>query len=807
MSYFAGLVKDPLLHCIKPHTEIRQDWTDPDVINGLKIVIGRTPEDHANFPTFQWLLGQAMHHLYKTSGDLADLNASLQHYQIVLGYATSDSTTRVEQLEKIATVLGDRYIKFRDPTDLEEVLQYISQALLLVPEEATGDRARLLYRLGLQWALTPGKPLQDLSFRDRYQRRGYLNDMDSAAEIFQEQHKKGDAQIDQTEKLHCLALVLGERYQRLGDMKDLEEAIRLYQDILELTPEGHPNQSEQLYHLASCRHLYFKRLGNAADLDAAIQIFQTLLATTPDNHPERAKYLWELAASLGDRYQAFHKDDDLAAMETCYATSFENPTSAPESAWQAACHWASFAEKYCPEQCVAAHSAAFQVLPDIIWIGHNIPTRQNIIRGLNIERVTSNAVKSWIKHSQLSRAIEFMEQGLATTFQQIQQLRRKDLDVLRLDHAALLHKLCTEMYSGTTSDLRAIATQREVLLQEIRQQPELKSFLLPEPYVSLSYAAGKGPVIILNSHKDSCDALIILAPEIEPLHVNFANATLDALKLKQKMLKDLKLRCNVRTRGDSNSTRLFGNKEGFIFGPTEEGFKELLAWLWVNIVAPVYNVLKLKDHLQGVDPEIKAISSIFPNCTIIQGERATAEAVKEQLENSSWVHFACHGTQDPHEPTKSCLLLHGGTLELGTILQMPLSNPEFVYLAACQTAMGDSQLVNESFHLGGGFMATGFRSVIGTLWSMNDTDGPLVAEELYSHLCRDGQLPELRETAEALQRAVRKLRSTNVTHERVAFSSRIASTPPNHSIPTRTGAHAADGVLLVLKLRIICGVL
>ncbi|KAJ7816465.1 CHAT domain-containing protein, partial [Mycena leptocephala] len=91
------------------------------------------------------------------------------------------------------------------------------------------------------------------------------------------------------------------------------------------------------------------------------------------------------------------------------------------------------------------------------------------------------------------------------------------------------------------------------------------------------------------------------------------------------------------------------------------------------------------------------------------------------------IHLACHGTQDLTEPTKSHLLLYGGNLELETILKMPLSNSEVVFLAACQTAMGDRKLVNESFHLGGGFIAAGFRGAVGTLWSMDDRDGPFVA--------------------------------------------------------------------------------
>ncbi|KAJ7842928.1 CHAT domain-containing protein, partial [Mycena leptocephala] len=148
------------------------------------------------------------------------------------------------------------------------------------------------------------------------------------------------------------------------------------------------------------------------------------------------------------------------------------------------------------------------------------------------------------------------------------------------------------------------------------------------------------------------------------------------------------------------------------------------------------------------------------------GNQATVDAVKLQLQNCSWVHLACHGRQDLGDPTKSHLQLYGGNLELETILRMPLSNAQFAFLAACQTAMGDAELVNESFHLGGGFIAAGFRSVIGTMWSMTDEDGPTVAETVYSHLFRDGQQLQASDAAVALQLAVKELRRRTIPYER-----------------------------------------
>ncbi|KAJ7870440.1 CHAT domain-containing protein, partial [Mycena leptocephala] len=155
------------------------------------------------------------------------------------------------------------------------------------------------------------------------------------------------------------------------------------------------------------------------------------------------------------------------------------------------------------------------------------------------------------------------------------------------------------------------------------------------------------------------------------------------------------------------------------------------------------------NYLMGVEPEVKNIIAAIKNTAVecLVTEQATPDAVKLQLQGCSWIHLACHGTQDLIQPTKSRLLLYGGTLELETILRMPLSNAELSF-SACQTAMGDVGLVNESFHLGGGFVAAGFRGAIGTLWSMNDSDGPVVAEIVYSHLFRDGRQPQASDAAE-----------------------------------------------------------
>jgi CHAT domain-containing protein len=97
---------------------------------------------------------------------------------------------------------------------------------------------------------------------------------------------------------------------------------------------------------------------------------------------------------------------------------------------------------------------------------------------------------------------------------------------------------------------------------------------------------------------------------------------------------------------------------------------------------------------------------------------------------------------------------------------MQLSNKEVVFLSVCQTAMGDTKLVSESFRLREGFIAAGFRGAIGTGWSMTDSDGAVVAELVYSHLFRDGRVPQDEGAAEALHLAVKELKARKVPPER-----------------------------------------
>ncbi|KAJ6466643.1 CHAT domain-containing protein [Mycena vulgaris] len=819
-----------------------------------------TPEGNPDRASELYSLGMNLRIRYHKSGNPKDLDAAVKHFEKAVDATSKGHPHRVLHLHGLAVSLSDRYKHSGNPTDLEVALQKNQQVLELTPEghpkrggylqSLASSLSRRYQRSGdlsdLEAAVEKGREAVNLTPRGhperamclrglamsvwhRFDKLGNIEDLEAAVQKFEEVVNLTPGEHPaRAEVLHSLAMCLSNRYDRLSDLTDLEAAIQKQQEVVKHIPDGHPDPARYLSALAHSLHCRYKRLGDLRDLEAALEKLHTAVDMTPKGPTDRVQVLHHIGRCLIDRYYMLGDLNDLeAAIQKNQEVVDFIPSAHPNKARYLHSLAASFRQRYHknfqPQDCVTAYSAAFNLLPDIIWIGHSITVRHGAIQTFGIGQATSTAIKRCIDLSHIPSALEIMEQGLATILQQMFQLK-SDVDLLQHEQAELFQKLSFEIYSEPAGASIDLVCQRNELLKDIRQQPGFECFLLPKPYSILRHASQGGPIVILNGHEDGCDAIIILHPAAEPVHVPLPNVTLQLLESHQSTRRELHSRFRVRVEGDSKSQRLEGHKEGF--KPRDERLVDMLTWLWADIhnihggrlwwlpigaftglplhaspptyqfihsytptlgflldannkklfsTAPKFGVVGATHTapdgmhaLPGVAREIKRIQAIIgePRVQCLRGEHATVDAVKCLLDECSWVHLACHGTQDSKDPPKSCFLLYGGNLELDTILRMPLPNAQFAFLAACQTATGDSQLMNESFHLGGGFIAAGFRGAIGTLWAMNDEDGPLVAEIFYSHLFREGREPQASDAAEALQLAIHELKKRKVSYER-----------------------------------------
>jgi CHAT domain-containing protein len=143
-------------------------------------------------------------------------------------------------------------------------------------------------------------------------------------------------------------------------------------------------------------------------------------------------------------------------------------------------------------------------------------------------------------------------------------------------------------------------------------------------------------------------------------------------------------------------------------------------------------------------------------------EDATSETTAERLRHHWLAHFTCHGMLEEGKPFNASFILHGGNrLTLLDIVRSRLPTAEFAFLSACHTAeLTDGSIADEALHLTAAMQHCGFRSVVGTMWAMADTDGCDVAEQFYKSMfsCGDESIPYYEWSAKALRDAVQKLR-------------------------------------------------
>lgn len=138
----------------------------------------------------------------------------------------------------------------------------------------------------------------------------------------------------------------------------------------------------------------------------------------------------------------------------------------------------------------------------------------------------------------------------------------------------------------------------------------------------------------------------------------------------------------------------------------------------------------------------------------LDDKHATVDAVLRGVKEHQWVHLACHGVQNRAE---SAFILADGRLTLQRIMKESFTHTELAVLSACETAKGDTELSEEAIHLAAGMLMAGYGSVVATMWSIRDEDGPVITEKLYAYLVNecDGDSTK---AAYALHHAVGHLR-------------------------------------------------
>ena len=131
----------------------------------------------------------------------------------------------------------------------------------------------------------------------------------------------------------------------------------------------------------------------------------------------------------------------------------------------------------------------------------------------------------------------------------------------------------------------------------------------------------------------------------------------------------------------------------------------------------------------------------------------------------------CHGLLEIGRPFDASFELHRGNLTLLDIVRSQLPAAEFAFLSACHTAeLTEDSNADEGWPLAAAMQYCGFRSVVGTMWAMADTDGADLSKHFYHSIFseskgREGK-PYYERSAKALQAAEKLRRKRGITLER-----------------------------------------
>ena len=146
--------------------------------------------------------------------------------------------------------------------------------------------------------------------------------------------------------------------------------------------------------------------------------------------------------------------------------------------------------------------------------------------------------------------------------------------------------------------------------------------------------------------------------------------------------------------------------------------------------------------LPATEKEVNDIQKIFPGTQVYLREEATEDRAKYAPEEFNVMHFATHGNLDYEDFSKSYLTMAGNTaknedgmLTLEELWGMEvMSHLNIVVLSACQTAVTKGSDESSPVSPASGFLQNGVKSVIATLWKVDDEATSLLMNDFYTNI-------------------------------------------------------------------------
>ncbi|THU83307.1 TPR-like protein [Dendrothele bispora CBS 962.96] len=561
-----------------------------DIENAIDVkrqAVDLTPDGHADKAGRLNNLGTAFQSRFERLGELKDIENAIDVMQQAVDLTLDGHADKAALLNNLGNAFQSRFERLGKLKDIENAIDVKQQAIDLTPD-GHADKAALLNNLGN-------------AFQSRFECLGKLKDIENAIDVMQQAvDLTPDGHADKAGHLNNLGNAFSRRFECLGELKDIENAIDVIQQAVDLTPDGHADKAALLNNLGIAFQSRFERLGELKDIENVIDVKRQAVDLTPDGHADKAGRLINLGTAFESRFQRLDQPRDITEAAVAYKQATENTSGRPLIRYNAACCWAILCSKHqSPSSALDAYTMALEIIPQVVWFGQTVHHRYEELP--RIGRTINAAAAMAISVGDLSRAVEWLEEGRSIVWKQILQLRTP-LDELHQQYPHLADELSrvsqaldnagTSNFHNIESEIkhknaeeeaqnhRRLAARYEELLQQVRALDGFGSFLRPKKFSELAPAARNGPVVVVNVAELRCDALVVFTSgEIVPVPLpTFAYKQAEMLRL--KLLSSLRAHGVRVSRNGDRATCLAGKD-------SQDHFGSVLADLWSHVVQPI----------------------------------------------------------------------------------------------------------------------------------------------------------------------------------------------------------------------------
>ncbi|KAG1744328.1 CHAT domain-containing protein [Suillus occidentalis] len=680
-------------------------------------------------------------------------------------------------------------------------------------------RAISLYREALTLC-PPGHPRRDTTLsnlattlKTRYQKLDVSEDLNEAIDLYRESLQlAGLDDPGHHVTLHNLSSALCSRFTHTRENEDVEEAIYLCQGSLEALPSLHMDRFFSYMRLQEAYLSRYRVQLNPADLSLTVENFRLASRHPTQGFPRRiiAAYNWTVAAE---------QHGHASALEA-YTTFFELLDA----------HLATRSSAISRREAAAAFYPARTLPVDAASCAIHYDNLQHAV-----ELVEQGRGQQWSLASRLKTPVEDLESANATLAHNYLELSKRVANAAQssatitdraaTDRAATEYRRLTRQWEAAVAEIRNLkdfsrflmppayqdlqaAARHGPVIIFIASKYSCSAIIVPtsgDPHhVPLPSIALADLIILkdrftrairhasrMNPKETRTDLIVLLRIVWEEIMSPIVNVLENVLKLPRHSriwlcptaaFTSIPLHAAhpFLTKPDRSKEPCVEDLYVCSYTPTlsalvrsRQLMKKRVNPSFVTIGQGQPGAGKGKALL-AVDSELELVHKLVPataSHTTISGDAATRAGALKALEANTWVHLACHGKQDSEQPYHSHFVMKDEHLTLLDIMEKDIPRAEFAFLSACHTAVGDKETPDEVIHLAAGLQFSGFKSVVGTLWEVDDSVAKHVVEAFYKYMFhpKEAGVMDCTKAAWALNCATHSVKTKVPLEQRMVF--------------------------------------